>query len=655
MAVQLEVVVRCKDEYPHVVRTLAALQAMSCRVLFIDSGSTDGSLDVAQRSGVEVIHIAPGSYVPGKVLNEAMKRTTGDVVTFVNADAVPLTSDAVERLARLCQQGRAAAFGRQVPREAARPLTVLDHERAFPVRQHTHKLRGFFSMAASAIRRDVWEALPFDEDLRFSEDVDWTSRLRAAGLAVEYEPAAIFEHSHDYDVPGLERRMLGEGKAEAVIQRRCSSSYWGDLLKPLMGTLLRDGAARNLNRESVTLRWAAQRSRFKGLRLGIERRRECAVGEAASPLSGKYTLQGQPSDEATVQGYLDRTAVLTARELGGQALGILLLGSFGCGEGTVGDMPGGARAALSDIDLVAVTASRSSARALRATCAAISRTLSEQEGVSIDIWPVAQEELSARSGRLMWVDAGVRGARLVRGSDSLLSSLRGHDARSVPGEEWARLLANRATGLALSRLALDDGRHDPVRALHHVAKSWLALGDSVLLQADRYHATSGARADQLERFGRAGSARCRTLAERYTWALAQRAARTPPGLSESAFLEQLPRIWAIHAELEAERLTVASFAGPLDFAGRRLHLYESLADVPRFARLFGGARAASHHLISWKRSLRHPREVLARAAVALAFEAQREHAFSWAKAELSAAADPSSLERALVALREVAA
>jgi hypothetical protein len=60
-----------------------------------------------------------------------------------------------------------------------RSADEVDYARAFGDRAPVQTRRGaFFSMAASAIRRDVWEALPFDEKLRYSEDC----RLDAAGV-----------------------------------------------------------------------------------------------------------------------------------------------------------------------------------------------------------------------------------------------------------------------------------------------------------------------------------------------------------------------------------------------------------------------------------------------------------------------------------------
>jgi hypothetical protein len=119
-----------------------------------------------------------------------------------------------------------------------------EYARAFPPGAPLAVRRGaFFSMAASALRRDAWERLPFDEALRYSEDVDWTHRIGAVGLGVRYAPDARFEHSHDYDLGAQHRRRRGEGVADAAIFRLGAPSIVRDLARPLAGALVRDARA----------------------------------------------------------------------------------------------------------------------------------------------------------------------------------------------------------------------------------------------------------------------------------------------------------------------------------------------------------------------------------------------------------------------------
>jgi rhamnosyltransferase len=240
----LDVVVRCRNEMPWTERTLRALAAQEGvvpRICFIDTESTDGSREAAVRFGAQVHDWEAARYVPGQVLSFGMRETRSPFVAFVNADAVPEATDALARLvAPLSDPSVAATFARQVPRPDADPLTRVDYERAFGEDAVSTRLGAFFSMAASAVRRDVWERVPFDARLRYSEDVDWTTRARALGYDVVYVPDARFEHSHAYDARGHYARRRGEGDADTRIHRLGRASLWRDLARPLAGSLLRD-------------------------------------------------------------------------------------------------------------------------------------------------------------------------------------------------------------------------------------------------------------------------------------------------------------------------------------------------------------------------------------------------------------------------------
>jgi rhamnosyltransferase len=255
----VDVVVRCRNEMPHTARCLRALAAqrgLTARILFLDCGSTDGSREAAIEACARVIDLDPAGYIPGRVLNLGMGETHSPLVAFINADAVACTTDALETLLAPFEADPdvCATFARQVARTSADAQTHADMQRAFgndalPVRHGS-----FFSMAAAAVRRSVWSALPFDSDLRYSEDVDWTARAERLGWSVAYVPASRFEHSHDYSLQGHFKRRRGEGVADTTIHRLGSASVVRDLVRPTAGALLRDAHAGVLDAHAALVR-----------------------------------------------------------------------------------------------------------------------------------------------------------------------------------------------------------------------------------------------------------------------------------------------------------------------------------------------------------------------------------------------------------------
>lgn len=255
---------------PFTPRTLQALkeqQPSLGEILFIDSGSKDGSRECAVEHGCTIIDILPGEYIPGRVINMGMRATKSALVAFVNADAIPLHADAVERLIEPLRRSpdMAATFGRQVARPDAERITKSDMGRAFGETAPVKTARGsFFSMAASAISRDIWQTHEFSETLQYSEDVDWTYRCSRMGYDIEYIPGARFEHSHDYSPTGTRKRHFGEGVADTKIFDLGPPDLIRDFARPFVGTVVRDLKRGNLNAHNLTTRYRQATGYYAG-------------------------------------------------------------------------------------------------------------------------------------------------------------------------------------------------------------------------------------------------------------------------------------------------------------------------------------------------------------------------------------------------------
>ena len=229
MALELKptvaIVMRSLNEQPHATRALEGLarQTHDAWTLWnVDSGSTDGTLEAVRRFNPDparVVEIAPGDYVPGKVLNDMVARTTEAVVVLLNADAVPVDEHWLERLLAPILAGEAdATMSRQIARADARWVVKYDYDRAYAPSRDPAKDADFFSAVAAAFRRELWERTPFYTD-GYSEDRAWAKACRERGARFVLVPDSVVEHSHDYTLRGLYRKRYRHGKAFVFIDR----------------------------------------------------------------------------------------------------------------------------------------------------------------------------------------------------------------------------------------------------------------------------------------------------------------------------------------------------------------------------------------------------------------------------------------------------
>lgn len=214
------IIMRCYNDAWIVEETLAGIagQKMPHRLIVFDNESSDGSVEIIRKFTDNIVNIPKGQYIPGRVLNQAMKQTDGEIIVFLNSDCVPQDEDWLSKLVEGFHDEKVAAvFGRQIPRPECWPLFVKDTEDTFGNGERQKYWKHCFSMASSAIRRSVWQRMPFRDDIQYSEDIDWTWRARQAGYRIVYTPDSIAMHSHNYTLKQFHKRQYGEGKADAGI------------------------------------------------------------------------------------------------------------------------------------------------------------------------------------------------------------------------------------------------------------------------------------------------------------------------------------------------------------------------------------------------------------------------------------------------------
>ncbi len=286
----ISVVIPVKDGGADLVRCLDAIARQQVddevEVVVVDSGSTDGSVEIARTRGARVHEIPPEEFNHGRTRNLGAGFARGDVLAFTSQDAFAADERWLSLLVAPLRSGPnvAGVYGRQLPHEGATPPEryFLDFLYGPEPRVQRWDGRGqptfeatLFSNVNAAMPREVWSEFPFADDLIMSEDQEWSRRVLLAGRELVYEPGAVVHHSHAYTVAGAFRRFFDSGVS-------AERSYASGGAEP--GSALR-GAATRYARGEVAWLWRTGRRRwipyaavyelakFSGLQLGRRHRR----------------------------------------------------------------------------------------------------------------------------------------------------------------------------------------------------------------------------------------------------------------------------------------------------------------------------------------------------------------------------------------------
>ena len=192
------VLIRTKNEAEDLDATLTAVLAQEpppAEVIVIDSGSTDETVAIAQRHPVTVLHLAPEEWNYSRALNRAAEAATGDVLVCLSAHCPPTSNGWLGHLLGHFEDPMVAG----VWGPGYKPGTALpapgEPERQRPGTYTAENYLWGLSNANSAVRRRLWEDIPFDEDLPAAEDKAWGKVVLDKGYDIVYDPRASVWHA----------------------------------------------------------------------------------------------------------------------------------------------------------------------------------------------------------------------------------------------------------------------------------------------------------------------------------------------------------------------------------------------------------------------------------------------------------------------------
>jgi rhamnosyltransferase len=235
---QVSVLLLVKNAVQHLETLLGVIQRQrfegEIEVIALDSGSSDRTVDILVQKGVRYIEISAQNFNHGETRNLAAREAdpVSKYIIYLSQDALPADDLWLQNLIQPMEDDPAVAgtFSRHIPLPDASPslvrqLTTMWQtggterlKKEMPDDPESYERDKFFYIyflnTSSAIRREVWEQIPFRR-LDFAEDADWADRVLRAGYKLVYEPSSIVLHSHDYRI--IEQFRQNVDHTEAMV------------------------------------------------------------------------------------------------------------------------------------------------------------------------------------------------------------------------------------------------------------------------------------------------------------------------------------------------------------------------------------------------------------------------------------------------------
>lgn len=242
---RVSIVIRTLDEARYLGELLESIArqrtpGFEVEVVLVDSGSTDGTLEIAERHGCVITHIRREEFSFGRSLNRGCEAARGDILVMISGHCVPVDHGWLEALCRPVAEGVVQySYGRQVGGPESRFSECQIFAKYYPERSRIPQDGFFCNNANSAISREAWSRYRFDEEVTGLEDMELAKRLYGDGGRIGYVAEACVHHYHAESWKQVRRRFEREALALQRIMPQIQMRR-RDLVRYVVSSILHD-------------------------------------------------------------------------------------------------------------------------------------------------------------------------------------------------------------------------------------------------------------------------------------------------------------------------------------------------------------------------------------------------------------------------------
>lgn len=203
----LSVIIRTLNEAKWLAAVLEAIKCQSVapdEIIVVDSGSTDGTKEIASRYGCKIWSIPKDSFNYSYASNFGAQKAQGDFLVFLSGHSVLANPKALEDALHHFEDATVAGvYGDMLALPDGSIWEKAFHYLGYVVSRLkgpqviTRPKQGVLSCTNAIIRRNLWQQHPFEE--RFGcggEDMAWAIYWLKQNWKIIKEPKFLVFHSH---------------------------------------------------------------------------------------------------------------------------------------------------------------------------------------------------------------------------------------------------------------------------------------------------------------------------------------------------------------------------------------------------------------------------------------------------------------------------